>query len=780
MELLLEENLPDDNDVSAAALRFYYENLFPFESLQRWLSYSNNPSGKETAFNDPLFLSKREVCLTCRRGDAKDEEFFMRWQSFSSFASLKDRVLSMNDLCCHKLDFGGVYSLPVSQRETHGQAFKPQQKELVFDLDMNDYDDVRTCCKGKRVCKMCWLFLAIAARLLDAALKSDFGFKHVLWVFSGRRGLHAWVCDTDARLLPNESRGQLTEYLNICTGSDQQGKKINLWGRTQHPAIERAFSIAYAHFHQLLVEQDLFFAGGGEQADKLLEYLPASPTSSSSSSSSSGGGYRGRDAAARSAIELGWLRGELSVFIGELKAEKGATACANKIPNRSVRLFERMCSLSGCPTPAAAAAANGKAASAAGEKGGLETAPNFIKEIVLAIAYPRLDINVSKDIGHLLKSPFCIHQGTGKVCVPIDLSQVENFDPLRVPTLSFLRKQFDDPSRLSLPPKDRTALRPFLEFFTKSFLAPLEQSNLQELKCTQPLDATSLVVCSLFSGHVINPMRGSMNGIVRAAGVVSIYVAVLFLVLGTLIASILRIQKTSSSSAFSTIGDAALDLLPGVAFLHSMQVFEETGTKEWTIRLSPLSMESRRASETEYRLSVYDEKSPQRSSSSSSNNSSSTSSSSTSSSNFGTCKLREAGETVRSSSPWKSMDESLAALASLFEQQMKRRVSRRMAAAAEKKAADAAAVPANATKIPVIDTTEFTLTVHDATPIPASFSWLFRFTGTDQEKYCLLLNTLYSAFSDKENDATLFLTSSETDFHNLAGLLHETNLLHPT
>ncbi|KAL8452627.1 hypothetical protein Emag_002302 [Eimeria magna] len=206
-------------------------------------------------------------------------------------------------------------------------------------------------------------------------------------------------------------------------GSDQQGKKINLWGRTQHPSIERAFSIAFSHFHKLLAEQDLFFAGGGDQADKLLEYLPAasSSNSSSNSSSSSGGGYKARDAAARTAIELGWLRGEVMAFIKELKAEKEANAAASKKPNRSVRLFERICNLSGCPTPAAAAAAaaaagNGKAATAAAEKEGLEAAPNFIKEIVLAIAYPRLDINVSKDIGHLLKSPFCIHQGTVAVC----------------------------------------------------------------------------------------------------------------------------------------------------------------------------------------------------------------------------------------------------------------------------------------------------------------------------------------------------------------------------
>ena len=102
------------------------------------------------------------------------------------------------------------------------------------------------------------------------------------------------------------------------------------------------------------------------------------------------------------------------------------------------------------------------------------------QDIVLEYTYPRLDIEVSKKLNHLLKSPFVVHPGTGRVCVPIDTRQLENFDPLNVPTVTELLGEIDqwqspdvtDAEVKSVQDWEKTSLKPYIEVF-RSFVAGL-------------------------------------------------------------------------------------------------------------------------------------------------------------------------------------------------------------------------------------------------------------------------------------------------------------------
>jgi len=60
---------------------------------------------------------------------------------------------------------------PKDHHTIKAEAFKPVERELIFDIDMTDYDDVRTCCSGAKICPRCWSFMNMAVKVVDTALR---------------------------------------------------------------------------------------------------------------------------------------------------------------------------------------------------------------------------------------------------------------------------------------------------------------------------------------------------------------------------------------------------------------------------------------------------------------------------------------------------------------------------------------------------------------------------------------------------------------------------------
>ncbi|KAH3697398.1 hypothetical protein DPMN_084899 [Dreissena polymorpha] len=379
-------------------LPIYYKKLFPYGPYYRWLNYGGVPKD---------YFSKREFSFTLK------DDIYIRYQSFSNQDEMEKEIQKR---CPYKIDIGAVFShRPKEHKTVKAAAFQAQEKELVFDIDMTDYDDVRSCCSGADICERCWPLMQIAIKIVDRALRDDFGFEHLLWVYSGRRGVHCWVCDETARKLSQPGRTAIAEYLSVVKGGENQTKKVSLDDRP-HPSITSSLEIVRSRFKDYAVKKQDFL-GNEDKYKKVLQLLAET-------------------------------------------MEREFESTMNTTHKRWL-FFEKMCE-------------------DRRQKSDAKKSPNLEDEVMLQYCYPRLDVNVSKGVNHLLKSPFCIHPKTGRVCVPIDPENIDSFDPFQVPTVSAIVEELNKSSVGSEEGKkardyNNTSLKPCIDVFMR-FLVALEKS----------------------------------------------------------------------------------------------------------------------------------------------------------------------------------------------------------------------------------------------------------------------------------------------------------------
>ncbi|KAK2759828.1 hypothetical protein FQN54_002562 [Arachnomyces sp. PD_36] len=423
---------PPPVQIDSETMYAFYQRLFPFRPLFQWLNHGIKPS--------PDF-GNREFAFTLQN------DAYLRYQSFATGDLLRKEILRLNP---SRFEIGPVYSTNPRERKTlrKAGAFKPISKEMVFDIDMTDYDDIRTCCTKANICNKCWSFVTMAIKVVDVALRDDFGFEHILWVYSGRRGAHAWICDKRARNLPDDRRRAIANYLELVRGGSNAGKRVNV-KRPLHPHLSRSLDILKPWFGStVLTDQDTFSTT--DQADRLLSLLP--------------------DKTLNTALRKKWDSAP-----SRASASKWADIDALAKTGKSSTLN-------------ATALLEAK------------------QDVVLEYSYPRLDAEVSKKLIHLLKSPFVVHPGTGRVCVPIDIRKVEQFDPLSVPTVTQLLSQIDawdaehasasppaasapdgegstadvemggTPGGKKLQDYEKTELKPYIDYF-RTFVANLNKEE---------------------------------------------------------------------------------------------------------------------------------------------------------------------------------------------------------------------------------------------------------------------------------------------------------------
>ncbi|XP_048132612.1 DNA primase small subunit isoform X2 [Rhodamnia argentea] len=416
------DGMPDG--FNANYLKAYYGKVFPHSDIFKWMCYGHD--GKHPGC-DPTYLSRREFSFTL------DNDIYLRFQSYTSAYELES---SIKEKCPFKIDIGPVYSVNPAKRHAYAQTgdnvFTPVERELIFDIDITDYDDVRFCCSGADICLDCWPLMTVAIKVIDTALRDDFGFIHILWAYSGRRGVHCWVCDAKARRLSNEQRASIADYFRVYKGNENSNKKVSLVGPVLHPFLARSYTDVLRDFFEgkMLLSQNILSTE--EKYEKILDMIPDESVAAE-------------------------LRGKWQ----EMRKAYGSKDDINVV--RWEQLKSLLCSA---------------------KLKHIQGLRRCIEEIIFSFTYPRLDMEVSKHMNHLLKAPFCVHPKTGRVCVPIDPNNCEEFDPTAVPTLSQLLQELNmSGSRADMDDElDRTSLGRAVRYFRSSFLQPLLRSCKEEIE----------------------------------------------------------------------------------------------------------------------------------------------------------------------------------------------------------------------------------------------------------------------------------------------------------
>uniref|UniRef100_A0A0C9QEF0 DNA primase n=1 Tax=Fopius arisanus TaxID=64838 RepID=A0A0C9QEF0_9HYME len=225
--------------------QIYYQNKFPITTTLAWLAYGLR--GKELANREFTFINA-----------------WGKWYRFQFIKHPSDLMNALKILSPIKIDLGPVYKIPRTRTDTRKTAaanFRNRDEkravkhELVFDIDIDVYDDVRSCCQGPQICQECWKFMAIACEIMERTLREDLQLKHILWTFSGRRGIHAWVCDESVR---SSSSNQRLKILNAIqkVKSPKDWFNVNFSTDLPHP-IKRALNIIKPHFVDIVEKQGL-------------------------------------------------------------------------------------------------------------------------------------------------------------------------------------------------------------------------------------------------------------------------------------------------------------------------------------------------------------------------------------------------------------------------------------------------------------------------------------------------------------------------------------------
>jgi DNA primase small subunit len=164
-----------------------------------------------------LPLARRNIRFRILRTIGGSETYYTAARVFHDKGDLQ-RFLAEHADCMVSIEMGAVYPVAghMTQININLKSFGVYAKELVLDIDLNDYGALRTCACGseKKSCPMCieLFLLKTAIPALKSAIEAR-GWTNASFNFSGGRGIHVWIYEEAVLTWDRTKRAAFLEYL---------------------------------------------------------------------------------------------------------------------------------------------------------------------------------------------------------------------------------------------------------------------------------------------------------------------------------------------------------------------------------------------------------------------------------------------------------------------------------------------------------------------------------------------------------------------------------------
>ena len=363
----------DPNDLDGrAALKRYHDTLYPWEALVSLLSLNGTLESREVKVIDVDSVWALHDGRRWYR-DAQELRAFV-----NAYKGGRPRQLL-------EMHIGATYTGTPRQGLL---TSAPLANELVFDIDVNDYEflfpDPQKIAQADF--DRCFPIVAFGMQLLTDLLvdkgteHTPFAYRHVLGFNSGRRGAHLWVLDRAAAELSNDGRRAVLAMVTLDRDPETGAMAA---GMHAHPNASHAFARCRAFFEEWVLRPKA--EGGGGLFDTEQGLLDFYHTMAGL------GGVSRLEGVAERAF---WEATPQLRFrkLAEATAREGVPAwCSDKLDRA-----------------------------------------------VIGCVWPRADEAVTAQMGHARKAPWTVHKKTGRICEPVFDGEWDAYRPEDAPTLTSL------------------------------------------------------------------------------------------------------------------------------------------------------------------------------------------------------------------------------------------------------------------------------------------------------------------------------------------------------